>query len=84
MPCAIGNLFVKLKKRTILKEDLTIIKKYSSMGGEGCQSFSVLLAPFWTIVNEGAEGGGEYVSVFGGLSLTVVFSGCGYSWECRC
>lgn len=27
------------------------------MGGEGCQSFSVLLAPFWTIVNEGAEGG---------------------------
>ena len=54
------------------------------MGGEGCQSFSVLLAPFWTIVNEGAEGGGEYVSVFGGLSLTVVFSGCGYSWECRC
>ena len=38
------------------------------MGGEGCQSFSALLAPFWTIVNEGVRGEGE--------SMLLFFAGC--------
>ena len=42
------------------------------MGGEGCQSFSALLAPFWTIVSDGSEEGERVCFCF----WQVVFDGC--------